>query len=60
VLLLQLLLGLEADRNHHQLTTVAPELPSWAGDIRLTGVPAFDRQWDVLVEKGYVRIEAGS
>jgi glycogen debranching enzyme len=57
VLLLQLLLGIEADRNHHQLQTIAPELPSWAGDIRLTGVPAFDRQWDVLVEKGNVRIE---
>jgi len=27
------------------------------GRIRLTGVRAFDRQWDVLVEKGLVRVE---
>jgi hypothetical protein len=60
VLLLQLLLGLEPDRDHHLLETRAPELPSWAGDVRLAGVRAFDRHWDVLVEKGVVRVEVVS
>jgi glycogen debranching enzyme len=60
VLLLQLLLGLEPDREHHELETRAPQLPSWAGDVRLTGVRAFDRLWDVHVERGTVRVEAAS
>jgi glycogen debranching enzyme len=60
VLLLQLLLGIEPDREHHELETRAPELPSWAGDVRVAGVRAFDRHWDVLVERGTVRIEAVS
>src|SRR5207237_237004 len=49
VLLLQLLLGLQPDRRRHALQTVAPaELPSWVGqELRLAGVRAFDRQWDV-------------
>ncbi len=58
VLLLQLLLGIEPDREHHELETRAPELPSWAGEVRLSGVRAFDRQWDAFVERGTVRIEA--
>ena len=33
-------------------------LPSWAADIRVSGVRAFDRQWDVVVEDGRVRVEA--
>jgi glycogen debranching enzyme len=58
VLLLQLLLGLQPDRRRHALETVAPqELPSWAGTIRLTGVRAFDRLWDVRLEGGRVRVE---
>jgi hypothetical protein len=41
------------------LDTLAPlELPSWAGDIRLSGVRAFDRQWDVRLEEGHVRVAA--
>jgi glycogen debranching enzyme len=60
VLLLQLLLGIEPDREHHELETRAPELPSWAGDVRVAGVRAFDRHWDVLVEKGHVRVEVVS
>jgi glycogen debranching enzyme len=59
VLLLQLLLGLEPDRSRHHLETLAPdELPSWAGrSLRLSGIRAFDRQWDVRVERGRVTVE---
>jgi glycogen debranching enzyme len=59
VLLLQVLLGLEPDRRRHQLVTRAPEeLPSWAGrSLRLTGIRAFDRQWDVRVEHGRVTVD---
>ncbi len=58
VLLLQLLLGLQPDRRRHSLETVAPvELPAWAGSLRLTGVRAFDRQWDVRLEDGRVTVE---
>jgi glycogen debranching enzyme len=58
VLLLQVLLGLQPDRRRHSLETVAPlELPSWAGNIRLSGVRAFDRQWDVRLEDGHVKVE---
>jgi glycogen debranching enzyme len=57
VLLLQLLLGIQPDRRRQVLETVAPlELPSWAGDIRLSGVRAFDRLWDVRLEGGVVRV----
>jgi glycogen debranching enzyme len=58
VLLLQVLLGLQPDRQRHSLQTLAPqELPSWAGSIRLTGVRAFDRAWDVRLEDGKVKVE---
>jgi glycogen debranching enzyme len=58
VLMLQVLLGLQPDRRRHSLVTVAPlELPSWAGNIRLSGVRAFDRQWDVRLEDGRVNVE---
>ena len=56
VLLLQLLLGLEADRGRHQLRAKAPELPVWAGSIRLSGIRAFERAWDVEVENGQVAV----
>jgi glycogen debranching enzyme len=57
VLLLQLLLGLQPDRRRQVLESVAPlELPSWAGSIRLTGVRAFERTWDVRLEDGRVRV----
>jgi hypothetical protein len=40
------------------LETVAPlELPSWTGDLRLGGVRAFDRQWDVRLEDGRVTVD---
>jgi glycogen debranching enzyme len=58
VLLLKLLLGLQPDRRRHVLETIAPpELPSWAGSLRLSGVRAFDRLWDVRLEAGSVAVE---
>jgi glycogen debranching enzyme len=58
VLLLRILLGLEPDRDHQTLQTVGPaELPSWVGSVRLSGVRAFDRHWDVRVDDGRVTIE---
>ncbi|HEY6152080.1 MAG TPA: glycogen debranching N-terminal domain-containing protein [Gaiellaceae bacterium] len=59
VLLLQVLLGLEADRRRQVLETFAPEeLPSWAGrSLRLSGIRAFERQWDVRVDRGHVTVE---
>jgi glycogen debranching enzyme len=56
VLLLQLLLGLEVDRGRHQLRTNAPELPVWADTIKLAGIRAFERAWDVTVENGHVSV----
>ena len=36
----------------------AEELPSWAGrSLRLTGIRAFDRRWDVRVEHGHVTVD---
>jgi glycogen debranching enzyme len=58
VLLLQILLGLQPDPRRHVLDTLAPpELPSWAQSLRLSGVRAFDTQWDVRLEDGHVRVE---
>jgi glycogen debranching enzyme len=58
VLLLQVLLGLRPNHRRHVLETFAlPELPTWAGSLRLSGVRAFDRTWDVQLEGGEVRIE---
>ena len=58
VLLLQVLLGLQPDRQRQTLETLAPpELPSWAGSLRLSSVRVFDRSWDVQVEDGRVRVE---
>jgi glycogen debranching enzyme len=58
VLLLRALLGLEPDREHQTLESLAPaELPSWVGTLRLAGVRAFERHWDVRVDDGEVRIE---
>jgi glycogen debranching enzyme len=58
VLLLQVLLGLQPDPRRQTLESIAPpELPSWAQSLRLQGVRAYDRQWDVRLEGGSVRIE---
>jgi glycogen debranching enzyme len=58
VLLLQVLLGLQPDRRRHALVSVAPpELPSWAGTIRLSGIRAFGQLWDAKLEDGNVRVD---
>ena len=58
VLMLRLLLGLQPDRRRHLLDTVAPEdVPAWAGSLRLSGVRAFDKSWDVRLEDGAVTVE---
>jgi glycogen debranching enzyme len=58
VLLLQVLLGLQPDPRRHSLDTIAPpELPTWVKSLRLSGVRAFDRQWDVRLDDGHVRVE---
>jgi glycogen debranching enzyme len=58
VLLLQLLLGIQPDRRRQVLESVAPlELPSWAGTVRLNGLRAFDRLWDVRLDDGRVTVE---
>jgi glycogen debranching enzyme len=60
VLLTQLLLGLQPDHRRHVLESVAPpELPSWAGSLRLGGVRAFDKSWNIHLEEGVVRVEEG-
>jgi glycogen debranching enzyme len=60
VLLLQLLLGLVPDRAQNTLETNAPsELPAWAGSLRLSGVRAFDRHWEVRIDDGEVRVNPG-
>ena len=59
VLLLQILLGLRPDLRNHQLRSVLPlELPSWAGSLRLAGLRAFDRTWEVRLEEGMIRVDA--
>jgi glycogen debranching enzyme len=59
VLLIQLLLGIQPDRGRQVLESIAPkQLPSWAGDIRLASVRAFDRLWDVHLTGGKVKIDA--
>ena len=59
VLLLQILLGLRPDLRNQQLRSVLPlELPSWVGSLRLSGLRAFDRTWEVRVEEGMTRVEA--
>jgi glycogen debranching enzyme len=58
VLLLQLLLGLRPDVPRQALVTDAPpELPSWLGTLKLSGVPAFDRRWDVRLENGRIEVD---
>ncbi|MBA3366885.1 MAG: amylo-alpha-1,6-glucosidase [Actinobacteria bacterium] len=59
VLLLQLLLGLFPSRRRQMLESAEGlTVPSWAGKrLRLSGVPAFDRLWNVELEQGAVRVE---
>jgi glycogen debranching enzyme len=58
ILLLQVLLGLYPDHGRQVLATLAPpELPSWAGGLRLSGVRAFERPWTIVLDGGQVRVE---
>jgi glycogen debranching enzyme len=58
ILLLQTLLGLQPIRACQTLdTTVAVELPSWAGHLRLTGIRAFGTRWDVRLKQGRVSVD---
>ncbi|MDX6469756.1 MAG: hypothetical protein QOF75_1559 [Gaiellaceae bacterium] len=57
VLLVQLLLGIQPDRRRGIIESVAPlELPAWTGDVRLSGLRAFDKLWDVRLENGDVSV----
>ena len=57
VLLLRLLLGLEPNRRRHILESHAPlEIPSWAGTVRLSGVRAYGKSWEVRLEDGRVSV----
>jgi glycogen debranching enzyme len=57
VLLLQILLGLRPDIRRQTLVTDAPtELPSWLGTLKLSGVRAFDRTWNVRLENGQIEV----
>ena len=57
VLLLQLLLGVQPDGRTHALVSHAPpSVPNWAGTIRLSGVRAFDRLWNVRLDGGAVEV----
>ncbi|HEU0336649.1 MAG TPA: glycogen debranching N-terminal domain-containing protein [Gaiellaceae bacterium] len=57
VLCLQLLLGLRPERRETRLVSDAPpDVPRWAGTLRLQGVRAFDRIWDVRLEGGAVAV----
>ena len=57
VLLLQLLLGVQPDRQRQVLETVAPlDLPAWTGPVRLSGVRAFGKAWEIRLEDGDVTI----
>jgi glycogen debranching enzyme len=58
VLLLQLLLGLRPDHSRQALVSDAPaELPSWLGTLKLSGVRAFERSWDVRLENGHIEVQ---
>ena len=39
------------------IESVAPrDLPAWTGDVRLSGLRAFGRVWDVRLENGEVTV----
>ena len=57
VLLLQLLLGIQPNRSRRVIESVAPSgLPAWTGDVRLSGLRAFERMWEVRLEDGVVSV----
>jgi glycogen debranching enzyme len=60
ILLLQVVLGLEPDRNARVLRSDAQEVPDRLEGLSLDGVHAFGRRWNVQVERGSVIVEPGS
>jgi glycogen debranching enzyme len=56
ILLLQILLGLEPDRQRELLRSSAEEVPSWVGSLRLAPVQAFHTGWDVRLIDGSVSV----
>ncbi|HET6174010.1 MAG TPA: glycogen debranching N-terminal domain-containing protein [Gaiellales bacterium] len=56
VLLLRVLLGLEADHLGRTLSVRADGLPRWAGDLSLTGIPAFGMLFDAHLRGGRVEV----
>jgi glycogen debranching enzyme len=55
ILLLQVLLGLEPDRERRELRSARLDpAPEWAGRIRLSGIRAFDRVWHASLEHGEI------
>jgi len=49
---------IEPDRRSHLLVSHAPdELPSWVGSLRLSGIRAFGKTWNVRLEDGRVDVE---
>jgi glycogen debranching enzyme len=58
VLLLQVLLGLEPERERETLRAHDREIPRWAGSLRLGPVQAFGSSWSVRLEDGAVSVTA--
>jgi glycogen debranching enzyme len=56
ILLLQILLGLEPDRQRELLSSSADEVPSWVGSLHLAPVQAFGASWDVRLTDGAVSV----
>jgi glycogen debranching enzyme len=55
ILLLRLVLGLEPDPSARALTSRAPSVPSWLGDIELS-VQAFGSEWEVKTRSGSLHL----
>ncbi|MDX6618784.1 MAG: hypothetical protein QOK36_1170 [Gaiellales bacterium] len=60
VLLLRVLLGIEPNPHERTLTVRDDVLPAWAGSLRLSGVPAFGRRFDVELARGRVHLSAAA
>jgi glycogen debranching enzyme len=56
VLLLRVLLGLEPNPRERKLAARAEPLPEWAGELTLTGLPAFGKRFDVRLREGRVEV----
>jgi hypothetical protein len=51
------MLGLEADRARQRLVTRVADVPTWAGTLRMSGVRAFGRTWEVRLEDGRASVD---